>query len=60
MTVCTRQACQAKVHPHALESPAKAITVMKSVGTTPHTIEIRINFCLEAISDSAEAAERLS
>lgn len=60
MTVCTRHACQAKVQPHALESPANAMTVMKNVRTTPQTIEIRINFCLEAISDLSEATERLS
>ena len=59
MTVCTRHACQAKVHNHLLESLLSEMIVMKNVRTTPQTIELRINFCLRVISDSTKAIDAL-
>jgi len=54
MTVCRRHACHTKVHPHALEFPAKAKTVTRNVSKMPQRMETKISFGFEAISISSE------
>jgi hypothetical protein len=54
MTVCRRHACHTKVHPHALEFPAKAKTVSRNVSKMPQTMETKISFGFEAISISSQ------
>jgi len=50
MTVCTRHACQANVHPHVLDEPEKATRVRKVVRRIPQIVEMTIDFDFEDIS----------
>jgi hypothetical protein len=44
MTVCTKHACQTKVHAHRLEPTMEAVAVSAAVRTTPQMIEVSTIF----------------